>query len=207
MNPIARLIDRSMRRRARQLAARLAPHLQDGQDLLDLGCGTGHNAAALRARFPGLRIVEADVTDMKSHGPPPISVPSDGPLPFADASFDAAILLFVLHYAPHPAELLAEIARICSKQVIVIQSTYTGRFARELLSAREWALGRGALRFARAVGAAPGDPAALHPVRYFTNRELHEVFEASGLRVERVEPERWPLTRLSRDLFVLKIRR
>ena len=51
-----------LRRRARHLAGRIAPHLPAGATVLDVGSGTGHNAEALRARGAHT-CTEADVVD------------------------------------------------------------------------------------------------------------------------------------------------
>jgi len=61
-----RLLERLLERRAEALARRISPFLANCDSVLDIGCGTGHNAAALRALRPRLLVYEADVVDMKS---------------------------------------------------------------------------------------------------------------------------------------------
>lgn len=93
-------------------AAAVAP----GTRTLDAACGTGalsaaaaargadtvgmdfaaEMVAAARERHPELRFVEGDVEQ----------------LPFADASFEAAVAGFVLHHLPDAARGVAEIARV-----------------------------------------------------------------------------------------------
>ena len=59
-----RVLERMLERRAEALARRIAPFLADDGTVLDIGCGTGHNAAALRVLRPQLAVCEADVVDM-----------------------------------------------------------------------------------------------------------------------------------------------
>ena len=56
-----RLLERLLERRAEALACRLAPFLADCGSALDIGCGTGHNAAALRALCPQLAVCDLAV--------------------------------------------------------------------------------------------------------------------------------------------------
>jgi SAM-dependent methyltransferase len=44
-------------------------------------------------------------------------------LPFRDGAFDVAFLVFVLHHADDPGELLREASRVASQAVVVIEDT------------------------------------------------------------------------------------
>ncbi len=85
---------------------------------LDVGCGRGEFLGAL-----------AETTDLECHGVdagkddlamcrdrypvvPVDHVAPDGPLPFADASFDSASLLDVLEHVPSEDALVSELARV-----------------------------------------------------------------------------------------------
>lgn len=89
-----------------------------GSRVLDAGCGTGGFLAALGAARPGLSRVgvefDADAARraaLKSAAP--IARGSVNALPFADASFDAAVAADVLcHAAVSPAEALSELHRV-----------------------------------------------------------------------------------------------
>lgn len=90
--------------------------LGPGARVADLGCGSGVFTALLRQRgfvctgvdlsanllriargkFPGIDFIEGDVEH----------------LPFADASFDGALLGGVLHHLPDPSRCAAEVMRI-----------------------------------------------------------------------------------------------
>jgi ubiquinone/menaquinone biosynthesis C-methylase UbiE len=89
-------------------------------DVIELGAGTGANLGLYPASVKSLTLVEPD-PDMakrlraKAEGPAPEARLVEAPgehLPFADASFDTAVVTLVLCTVPRPAEALAELARI-----------------------------------------------------------------------------------------------
>ena len=199
-----RFLNHILTHRAEGLAARLAPFIGHGGRWLDIGCGTGHNAAALAARCR-CAIDQADVVDLHVVGPPPVLL--SGPeLPFAPATFDGALLLFVLQYVADPAPLLREARRVVRGRLLVIQSTYQGRAGLATLRGREWLQGRFALRLASRLGlVAAADESALRPRAYLTRQRLGELFTAAGWRATHCQPAPWPLVGLSRDLYVLEL--
>jgi SAM-dependent methyltransferase len=86
--------------------------------LLEIGVGTGRIALPLARR--GIRVVGADLSRAmlgrlvgKRAGLPVDPVRADAArLPFADASFDAALGVHVFHLIPRWREVLAELARV-----------------------------------------------------------------------------------------------
>jgi ubiquinone/menaquinone biosynthesis C-methylase UbiE len=192
-----------LRRRAHALVRRVTPFLKSDDHLLDIGCGTGHNAAALKERFPLLKFREADVADMKMVGPPPVILNSYR-WPFEDDSFDAALVLFVLHYSSDPVRLLREARRVTARSLIIMQSTFEDAWSKKVLRLREWSQGRGAFRAAAAIRMVQGSGESLRPVTFFDRPRLVETFAAAGWRVAAHQPQYWPMTSISRDLFVLE---
>jgi SAM-dependent methyltransferase len=105
-------------RRIRVLAERLAPLLPQGGRVLDLGCGDGQIAAGVLALRPELSIRGVDVLARpKTH----IAVDLfDGAiLPYADGSFDAVMIVDVLHHCADPAGLLREARRVSRASVLL----------------------------------------------------------------------------------------
>jgi ubiquinone/menaquinone biosynthesis C-methylase UbiE len=198
---IQRLIDAALWRRAHALADRIAPFLGDAASVIDIGCGTGHNAAALMQRCSAA-ITEADVVNMKTVGPTPLLL-RDGAIATPDNSFDCGLLFFVLHYPTHPLQLLREVRRICNR-VVVLQSTYATPFERMLLRCREWMQGRGAFAAARCVRFVPQVKCPLTPSAFMQQDQLRLLFRQAGLRVVHHATRRLAFTSLSRDLFVLE---
>ena len=101
------------------LLAKLVP-LQ-GQQLIELGCGAARLARGLLARYPDSHVTGLEV-DERQHAKN-LAAPQPGlhfvkagaqAVPFADASFDGALMLKSLHHVPLPllGQALAEVARV-----------------------------------------------------------------------------------------------
>lgn len=105
---------------------RLARMLQPARTLLDLGTGTGDQAAALAAR--GLDVIAVEPSGPMIHlareRHPGLKVVQGigEDLPLADASIDAATIMYVLHHVFEPETVLAEAARVVRPdgQIVVV---------------------------------------------------------------------------------------
>ena len=144
------IMDRLLRRRAARLVRFILPDLPTVGPILDVGSGTGHNAACLAGIAP-LDVIEADVVDFHLIGRGPVLF--DGKvLPFPDAQFSASILLFVLQYVAEPESLLNEMCRVTTGRVMVLQSIYSGPIGHAILRAWEFVTGHFAFVVASAFG-------------------------------------------------------
>ncbi len=89
--------------------------------VIDVGCGLGSYGRGLLADgydWMGAEVNAADCAELARLGLPHRQV--DGrTLPFADASFDAALCLEVLEHIEEPRAFLAEIRRVAPRQLIV----------------------------------------------------------------------------------------
>jgi SAM-dependent methyltransferase len=110
--------DYSPGRTWRSLSVGIAALLRLG-DVLDVGSGDGAAAAALAPYCRSLtcvdtnaRLVEAARERLRRHAHVRTQVADAHTLPFADASFDAALVFHTLTYAERPARVLAECARV-----------------------------------------------------------------------------------------------
>ena len=93
---------------------RLALQGAPGRSLLDVGGGTGNYAEALRAEDWEVVVVDR-APEMLEHaaGKGLETMLGDAEeLPFADASFDAAMLVSMLHHVDRPTVALAEARRV-----------------------------------------------------------------------------------------------
>jgi SAM-dependent methyltransferase len=92
-----------------------------GQRIVELGCGGAHLARALVQRHPDSHVTALEV-DERQHAKN-IAAPQGGltfiegvaqSIPFADASFDLALMLKSLHHVPLPllGAALGEVARV-----------------------------------------------------------------------------------------------
>lgn len=107
-------------------SCRLAPSfiqfvgVGDGQRVLDVGCGTGSLSTALLSLGPAVRVVGVDpVPDYVSFTREVVAdhradfqMSAAEALPFSDATFDAALALFVLQETADPQRAIREMARV-----------------------------------------------------------------------------------------------
>jgi len=114
-------------RRSQTVASLFEPLLPDRGKLLDIGTGTGHVAALLQK--PDRSVVACDIMDLLML-PLPCVLCDGSHLPFLDGSFDAALLVTVLHHVPKPdhARFFSEATRVLKPggRLVVMEDTYRG---------------------------------------------------------------------------------
>jgi ubiquinone/menaquinone biosynthesis C-methylase UbiE len=95
---------------------RLIPPARPGQRLLDVGCGTGEQLAAMARR--GYEVAGMDGSaEMLEHARAanpgvPLELGDVEQLPYEPGTFDVALCIEVLRYLPHQAPVLQEMARV-----------------------------------------------------------------------------------------------
>ena len=101
--------------------------LKPGDTIIDLGAGTCLFTKLLRAG--GHSVTPVDIKN-RSYYPDIASTVYDGEhLPFTDETFDACILIAVLHHTPHPEAVLKEAVRV-SKKLVIYEDAITNVFQR-----------------------------------------------------------------------------
>lgn len=176
------ILDAVMERRSTHLIEQVGAWLPEEGPVLDLGSGTGHVSARLELER-GLDVVPADVSDIHVVGRPPVLV-SDGVLPFADASFSAALLFFMLAYPKDPGRVLAEAARVSRGPIIVVQTLYSGCLGYAWHRTREFVWTIVAFHVSKLVGYLPADATfTMRTRRFYTDHALRREVAAAGLRV------------------------
>ena len=123
-------------RRVQRLAAALVERLPQGARVLDVGCGSGDLAALVMRMRPDLRIEGIDVL-VRQDTAIPVTEFDGEHIPFPDNSFDAAIVVDVLHHTDDPQLVLAEIARV-APIVIIKDHLRDGPLARLTLRFMDW---------------------------------------------------------------------
>lgn len=127
----------NMGRWSRRLAV---PFLQfagasDAERVLDVGCGTGHLAAAVArlsdpARVDGVDLSSDYIEHAKAHCSDPrlfFHVGDACSLEFADGTFDRVLALLVLHFVPRWREALVEMQRVAKPGAIVAAAVWDAR--------------------------------------------------------------------------------
>ena len=123
------------RRRGERKAARLSRYLPPERPLqvLDLGSGEGYVGEALQQNDEAVRVTLADVLPMNRTALPFHQY--DGRhLPFEDDTFDAVLLVFVLHHSEDPRRVLEEAMRVTRDRILVVESVYHKPWDRRLLT-------------------------------------------------------------------------
>lgn len=87
--------------------------------ILDFGAGFGTLTNSMEASFPIADVVPIDVDDDIYLHTTPLVVYDGKRLPFADGAFDVAVIGFVLHHTSEPVALLAEVARVARRVVLL----------------------------------------------------------------------------------------
>jgi SAM-dependent methyltransferase len=93
----------------------LLDHLQDGQRIVDLGCGSCENALWIPpgCHYIGFDVSTAALVMAAEQGRPGLRVRGDGvQLPFATASVDAVLSTYALEHFHDPGRTFLEAARI-----------------------------------------------------------------------------------------------
>jgi ubiquinone/menaquinone biosynthesis C-methylase UbiE len=183
--------------RENEIGHKLRPHLEAGMDVLDLGAGTGRISRWLATRV-GIRPTLADVTefDNRSVEFPYVRLEDPVSLPFPDRSFDAVLMLFVLHHIRRWTDqerLVSEAARVARRRVLVIEDTPGSRLERVVNLGWDWVLN---LRH--------GVP---RPFTFRTIEGWREVFDRMGLSLRHAQTyrARWPtLMTYHHTLFVIE---
>jgi SAM-dependent methyltransferase len=109
----------------------VAPHLDRGMSVLDVGCGEGYVGEELRARGVG-QVWGVDIVDLRRNKAGPFRLYDGQTLPFADDQFDLVTLNFVLHHVPDDLKiaLVREALRVTRAKLFVLEDTPTTAFDR-----------------------------------------------------------------------------
>ncbi|GAB5483428.1 MAG: hypothetical protein Pars92KO_31850 [Parasphingorhabdus sp.] len=99
--------------------------IERGDRLLEVGSGPGSVVKIFREH--GLCVMALDIADNSISEDLKPTIYDGDTMPFADQSFDAALLLTVLHHIANPDKILQEAARV-SKRLIIVEDVYDTPF-------------------------------------------------------------------------------
>lgn len=156
-------------RRADKISSLLTAHLNDNRRILDIGCGDGYISSLVKANIENVEVSGIE-TKVRQTTHIPVT-PFDGThIPYADKSFDAALLFDVLHHTMNPEILLREAVRVSRKSVFIKDHFLYGPVSKYILKQMD--------RF----GNSHADIAQPH--NYQTPRQWEKMFANVGLEPE-----------------------
>lgn len=129
LGPLKGLLLTAWRWDAKQKFQRIQPVLTKGASILDIGSGYGTVTEVLKNNHFSVTVV--DVADQSIRDDLKPTLYDGTTLPFANNSFDFALLLTVLHHCPKPEQMLSEAARV-GRKVVVIEDVYRNRLQQYL---------------------------------------------------------------------------
>lgn len=130
MNKLLQLI---YKKRARYFAGKVSPYIGRDEKVADIGGGSGYIGELLSEKA---KITLIDVADYNQTSLP-LVIYDGKKIPFAKNSFDAALLITVLHHTSNPEKMLEEVKRV-SKKIIVIEEDYSTIAGRIFIDLWEW---------------------------------------------------------------------
>ncbi len=126
-------------RRINRLATCLQELLPESQHLtaLDIGCGTGAIGKLIEEKRGNIEFTGVDVL-VRKDAVIPVMIFDGKKLPFADKSFDFALLIDVLHHTDNQLELLQEAARVSRHFVLLKDHFCQSAWDRLCLRFMDW---------------------------------------------------------------------
>ncbi|MCL6621466.1 MAG: methyltransferase domain-containing protein [Syntrophobacterales bacterium] len=127
--------------RVRRLKDLIIPVLRPGDEVLDVGCGSGALLSAILADPRTPPEVRGKGLERHPRGGEPIEVVAygGGRLPFPDESFDVVLLADVLHHETDELGLLRECGRVARRWIIVKDHAREGLLAWGRIALLDWA--------------------------------------------------------------------
>lgn len=176
--------------RAAILGRLIADYLPDSAKVLDIGCGNMLLAKDL-IRRKKITAQGVDVLDM-NYTSLPHQIFDGRHLPFPDKSFDASLLIGVLHHAHNQEALLQEAKRVTKATVIVFEDIYNSAWQKRWVKVRD------------VLGNIVEEPKMNFALNFHSNQEWIEIFKSHKLQVVKKRLF-WNLLRLTKHaIYVLK---
>ena len=118
-------------RRIKRLSQLLAEQLEEGYQVLDVGCGDGvianHIKASKHIEIQGVDVLERDSCAI------PFKLYDGKKLPFEDNSFDVVQIVDVLHHVDDIEACFKELCRVTKKYLLIKDHCRDGILARKTL--------------------------------------------------------------------------
>lgn len=104
--------------------------LNQSHTIIDIGTGSGGLANYLMEN--NFEVTSVDVIDKTVHKAITPIIYDGLHLPFEDKSFDASMLITVLHHCTNPEQVFSEAVRVSKKKIMVLEDVYSNWLMKRL---------------------------------------------------------------------------
>ncbi len=98
--------------------------------VVDIGTGSGGFAKFLQRK--GLEVTPVDVVDKSTYADLSAVLYDGKHLPFETNSFDASLLITVLHHCTNPEQVFEEAVRVSNSKIVVLEDVYSNWLMKRL---------------------------------------------------------------------------
>ncbi len=179
-----------MKARTNFVAKQVSAFLSAGDKILDVGAGSGWIAERIKER-KNTEVMLLDVVDFNQTDLP-LQLYDGNTMPFKDNSFDATLLIFMLHHCSNPLAVLKEATRVSKNRIIVIEDTFLSWFDKAALCINDIAANLPSFLI---------EPMNM-PLNFKKTAEWERVFQNLSLKV--VHQKRIQSFPIQKTLFVLE---
>ncbi len=178
-----------LEKRADEFIRFFEKYLPASSRVLDVGGAWGFYNRPLKSR--GHHLTVLDVVKPGFQKAPLVLYRPEEAFPFADKSFDAVLLITMLHHVPDPEAILREAGRVSRGIVVVVEDLYRHPLG------RIWTIFRDMLYNFEFFG---------HPMRFKKRSEWSEIFKRMGFgKLFETEIYTWLAgLRILNGIFILK---
>lgn len=135
-----RIIKKAIELKAEKVGEEISNFIDDGENILDFGCGDMTIAEAVKSRrkvsMTGVDTVNYNRTKNR------LILYNGKKIPFKNSSFDTVVSSLVFHHCDDPEAALKECKRVSMKKIIVIEDYYKNAFEKFLTRAVDWVANR-----------------------------------------------------------------
>lgn len=126
--------------RIQTLARRVTPYLQEGDRVLDVGCGTGFLGRAIleTPSCPSRIQIHGVERHRREHELIEVQAYDGLTIPYGEKTYDVVILADVLHHVADPERLVQECIRVSKRLLIIKDHQVKGWLARQRLVLLDW---------------------------------------------------------------------
>lgn len=120
---------KAAKKRGDDVVSRIECYLNKDDNIVDVGSGTCNICEILSKK--GYNVAPLDVQNLSFVNDIKPILYDGARIPFGDSSFDASLIITVLHHTPYPEKIIEEAKRV-SKRIIIIEDIYTSEAHKHL---------------------------------------------------------------------------